>query len=65
MILDLFMVSLFIGGFVVGWWCRAKFGSAEAMIDAGSAKMKSMFKKDPTVKPAPVSPPAVDPNEKF
>jgi len=46
MILDLFFIALCAASFAGGWWCRARFGSAHAMIDAGANKLKAVFNRD-------------------
>lgn len=53
MILDLFMIALAIGGFFAGWWCRGRFGTAEAMVDAASAKVKGWLHRAPPPAPTP------------
>jgi len=46
MIIDILLILvLFAAAFGVGWYCRGKFGTSEAMIDAGADKMKGWARK--------------------
>lgn len=55
MILDMLFIALCAASFAGGWWCRAKFGSAAAMIDAGASKLKGVASKADAAAPAPAA----------
>lgn len=45
MILDLLIITLMVLAFCAGWWCRAKFGSANAMVDACAGTVKGWLSR--------------------
>lgn len=47
MILDILISGLCAACFVGGWWCRGKFGTADAMVDAGATKVKGWLGRAP------------------